>query len=89
MKYREWSLGEKLEILSSSEELGIVVETFLKNGVSRGIKPIGSKTYAKDGLHAYFNSQTRLFECLVFFEQSHKTNVLRNSIFKHKANYSI
>ncbi len=35
MKYRKWSLEEKLEILCSSEELGIV-ETCRKYGVSTG-----------------------------------------------------
>jgi len=35
MKYRKWSLEEKLEILSSSEELGIV-EACRKYSVSTG-----------------------------------------------------
>jgi transposase-like protein len=47
MKYRKWSLEEKLEILSSSEELGIV-EACRKYSVSTGtfyswIKKIFSK----------------------------------------------
>jgi putative transposase len=36
MKYRKWSLEEKLEILSSSEELGIV-EACRKYSVSTGV----------------------------------------------------
>jgi putative transposase len=35
MKYKKWSLEEKLEILSSYEELG-VVETCRKYSVSTG-----------------------------------------------------
>ena len=35
MKYKKWSLAEKLEILSFSEEIGIV-ETCRKYGVSTG-----------------------------------------------------
>ena len=35
MKYKKWSLAEKLEILASSEELGIV-ETCRKYSVSTG-----------------------------------------------------
>ena len=35
MKYRKWSLGQKLEILSVSEEIG-VVETCRKYGDSTG-----------------------------------------------------
>ena len=35
MKYKKWSLEEKLEILSFSEEIGIV-ETCRKYGVSTG-----------------------------------------------------
>ena len=35
MKYKKWSLAEKLEILASSEELGIV-ETCRKYSVSSG-----------------------------------------------------
>jgi putative transposase len=35
MKYKKWSLEEKLEILSFSEELG-VVETYRKYSVSTG-----------------------------------------------------
>jgi putative transposase len=35
MKYKKWSLAEKLEILSSSEEIGIV-ETCRKYTVSTG-----------------------------------------------------
>jgi putative transposase len=35
MKYRKWSVGEKLEILTSSQELGIV-ETCREHSVSTG-----------------------------------------------------
>ncbi|WP_369292773.1 transposase, partial [Saccharophagus degradans] len=35
MKYKKWSLEQKLEILSSSEEIGIV-EACRKFGVSTG-----------------------------------------------------
>jgi putative transposase len=35
MKYKKWSLEEKLEILSFSDELGIV-QTCRKYSVSRG-----------------------------------------------------
>jgi putative transposase len=35
MKYKKWSLDQKLEILSSSEEIGIV-ESCRKYGVSTG-----------------------------------------------------
>ena len=35
MKYKKWSLEKKLEILSFSEEIG-VVDTFRKYGVSTG-----------------------------------------------------
>ncbi|MCL7765511.1 transposase [Polaribacter sp. Z014] len=35
MKYKKWSLDEKLEILTKSEEIGIV-ETCRKYGVSTG-----------------------------------------------------
>ena len=35
MKYKKWSLEEKLTILASSEEIG-TVETFRKYGVSTG-----------------------------------------------------
>lgn len=35
MKYKKWTLAQKLEILSSSEEIG-VVETCRKYGVSTG-----------------------------------------------------
>ncbi|WP_026810582.1 transposase [Arenibacter latericius] len=35
MKYKKWTLAQKLEILSSSEEIGIV-ETCRKYGVSTG-----------------------------------------------------
>ncbi|WP_240484962.1 transposase [Arenibacter latericius] len=35
MKYKKWTFAQKLEILSSSEEIGIV-ETCRKYGVSTG-----------------------------------------------------
>jgi putative transposase len=35
MKYKKWTLKEKLEILSKSEEIG-VVETCLKYSLSKG-----------------------------------------------------
>jgi putative transposase len=35
MKYKKWTLGQKLEILSSSEEIGIV-EACRKYGISTG-----------------------------------------------------
>ena len=35
MKYKKWSLEEKLEILSFSEKIG-VVDTYRKYGVSAG-----------------------------------------------------
>jgi putative transposase len=35
MEYKHWSLAQKLEILSKSEEIG-VVETCRKEGVSTG-----------------------------------------------------
>lgn len=34
MKYRKWSLEEKLEILSSSEELGISIIIILEQNMS-------------------------------------------------------
>src|SRR5680860_1172001 len=48
MKYRKWSLDEKLEILSSSEELG-VVETCRKYSVSTGTFYSWRKKYESKG----------------------------------------
>ena len=48
MKYRKWSLEEKLEILSTSEELGIV-ETCRKYGVSTGTFYSWRKKYDNKG----------------------------------------
>ena len=48
MKYRKWSLEEKLEILSASEELGIV-ETCRKYGVSTGTFYSWRKKYDNKG----------------------------------------
>lgn len=48
MKYKKWSLEEKLEILSSSEELGIV-ETCLKYSVSTGTLYSWKKKYDTKG----------------------------------------
>jgi len=38
MKYKRWSLKEKLEILEQTKEFG-VVETYRKFSVSNGKKP--------------------------------------------------
>ena len=48
MKYRKWSLKEKLEILSSSEEIGIV-ETCRKYSVSTGTFYGWKKKYDSHG----------------------------------------
>lgn len=48
MKYKKWSLDEKLEILSSSEEIGIV-ETCRKYGVSTGTFYSWRKKYDNQG----------------------------------------
>jgi putative transposase len=48
MKYRKWSLEEKLEILSSSEELGIV-EACRKYSVSTGTFYSWRKKYETKG----------------------------------------
>jgi putative transposase len=48
MKYRKWTLEEKLEVLSSSEELGIV-ETCRKYSVSTGTFYNWRKKYDKKG----------------------------------------
>tara|TARA_R110002124_G_scaffold17947_2_gene74357 strand:- start:1545 stop:1700 length:156 start_codon:yes stop_codon:yes gene_type:complete len=48
MKYKKWSLEEKLEILSFSEELGIV-ETCRKYSVSTGTLYNWKKKHEKQG----------------------------------------
>ena len=48
MKYKKWSLEEKLEILSTSEELGIV-ETCRKYKVSTGTFYSWKKKYDAQG----------------------------------------
>ena len=48
MKYKKWSLEEKLEILSFSEELG-VVETCRKYNVSTGTLYSWKKKHEKQG----------------------------------------
>lgn len=48
MKYKKWSLEEKLEILSSCEELG-VVETCRKYSVSTGSLYSWKKKHEKQG----------------------------------------
>jgi putative transposase len=48
MKYKKWSLEEKLEILASSEELGIV-ESCRKYGVSTGTFYSWKKKYDTQG----------------------------------------
>jgi putative transposase len=48
MKYKKWSLEKKLEILSSSEELGIV-ETCRKYKVSTGTLYSWKKKYDTQG----------------------------------------
>ncbi|WP_249215257.1 transposase [Flavobacterium psychrophilum] len=48
MKYKKWSLEEKLEILCSSEELG-VVETCRKYSVSTGTLYSWKKKHEKQG----------------------------------------
>lgn len=48
MKYKKWSLAEKLEILSKSEEIGIV-ETCRKYSVSTGTFYSWKKKYDKEG----------------------------------------
>ncbi len=48
MKYKKWSLKEKLEILSDSEELG-VVEACRKYGVSTGTFYNWKKKYDAHG----------------------------------------
>jgi len=48
MKYKKWSLSEKLEILASSEENGIV-ETCRKYNVSTGTLYSWKKKYESQG----------------------------------------
>ena len=48
MKYKRWSLEEKLEILSSSEELGMV-ETCRKYSVSTGTFYSWKKKFDRQG----------------------------------------
>ena len=48
MKYKKWSVEEKLEILSASEELGIV-ESCRKYGVSTGTFYSWRKKYDNQG----------------------------------------
>ena len=48
MKYKKWSLDQKLEILSSSEEIGIV-EACRKYGVSTGTFYSWKKKYDHQG----------------------------------------
>lgn len=48
MKYRKWSLDQKVEILSSSEEIG-VVEACRKYGVSTGTFYNWKKKYEHKG----------------------------------------
>lgn len=48
MKYKKWSLAEKLEILSKSEEIGIV-ETCRKYSVSTGTFYSWKKKHDKEG----------------------------------------
>jgi putative transposase len=43
MKYKKWSLEQKLEILTCCEEIG-VVETCHKYGVGTGIFIVGRKS---------------------------------------------
>ncbi len=43
MKYKKWTLDQKLEILSSAEEIGIV-ESCRKYGVSTGTFTVGRRS---------------------------------------------
>lgn len=61
MKYRKWSLEEKLEILSSSEELGIV-DTCRKHKVSTGTFYSWKKKYdtqGEAGLKATYDTRSK------------------------------
>ena len=61
MKYKKWSLKEKLEILSSSEEIG-VVETCRKYGVSTGTFYSWKKKFdhkGEAGLKVSYNTQSK------------------------------
>src|SRR5690625_3201966 len=61
MKYKKWSLKEKLEILSSSEEIG-VVETCRKYGVSTGSFHHWKKKFdqkGEAGLKVTYNNKSK------------------------------
>lgn len=61
MKYKKWSLKEKLEIFSSSEEIG-VVETCRKYGVSTGTFYSWKKKFdhkGEAGLKVSYNTQSK------------------------------
>jgi putative transposase len=61
MKYKQWSLAQKLEILSKSEEIG-VVETCRKEGVSTGTFYSWKKKFdhqGEAGLKVTYNTKSK------------------------------
>lgn len=61
MKYKKWTLAQKLEILSSSEAIGIV-ETCRKYGVSTGTFYNWKKKYdhkGEAGLKVTYNTKSK------------------------------
>lgn len=61
MKYKRWSLDQKLEILTSSEEIGIV-ETCRKYGVSTGTFYSWKKKFESEGeagLKVTYNTKSK------------------------------
>lgn len=61
MKYKKWSLDQKLEILSSAEEIGIV-ESCRKYGVSTGTFYSWNKKYehkGEAGLKVTYDTKSR------------------------------
>src|SRR5680860_468846 len=64
MKYKRWSLLEKLEILASSEEIG-VVETCRKYSVSTGTFYSWKKKFdnkGEDGLKVNYDLKSKEFK---------------------------
>lgn len=64
MKYKRWSLSEKLEILSSSEEIG-VVETCRKYSLSTGTFYSWKKKFdhkGENGLKVTYNNKSKEFK---------------------------
>ena len=61
MKYKKWTLDQKLEILSSSEELGIV-ETCRKYGVSTGTFYSWKKKFEHKGVTYLRSSNNTIYD---------------------------